>query len=225
MIITYEIKEEILDFKKKTDGFLDEMYSIQVQFGSIGRQIGEWFSKDKEKVENYLQTLWEDKMFTEEDINQLVNTHIYEALVDLNHASSKMLEEISVSAYEDNIQKQEEFRLRLVKGLEESKKFDFYNLETTRGMLKDSSKLLATSIGAGFVVDIALSTTLGGTAAGSGVLAGPTTFGISIAVGFLIEWVIKNNSLENAKKEIHTVIEDLSINVADKVQEILSNDF
>src|SRR6056297_1874417 len=45
-VLTHEIKEEIREYKENTDGFLDEMYSIRVQFGSIGRQIGEWFTKD-----------------------------------------------------------------------------------------------------------------------------------------------------------------------------------
>jgi len=217
VVLRREIRDEIHAYRDNTDDFIAELYSYKVKFASMGRKIEEWFSKDKKKVERYLVSIWEKTMFTQMDINNIVNRRLYEALDDLNEKASRLLDEVSAQIYEDSMKTQEEIRNLLLAELDESNAFKIIETKSLRKMLKNSSLSMGAAVGSFLAVDIAVGSAAGGTAMASGFAGGAATCGISVLAGFLVEWGLSKFNEGKAKEKIYERIEELAEDVSSEV--------
>ena len=212
------IADNIRAYKNNIDPFLNRILRIDTMFVSGWNGFMEWFSDDKEKVERYLIEIWGETMFSDEDIDFIIDTEIEQAIFDMQLYTGELIKKASVILFEKSEKTMEEIEEQL--NVEINKDDEFVDFDM-RGLKLTASLPLSNLIFSGIAGNVLTKLVTKGVGAVVGktgaAVSSTATFGVGLLVGFALDQAIdswqKHEFRKNLEQTIDTMADSISENV------------
>lgn len=229
ILLKNNISDNIKKYRDNIDQFIDTATGLKTMFISGWNGFMEWFSSDKEKVERFLYEVWAETMFSDEDINMIVDYEIENAIYDIQIYVGKLINQSSASLFEENEKSLEEIEETLTEKLNEKKEFLDIKIEKLKMMASlplvnfiasEIASVLATKL-----IVKGVSSTIAKAGSNAVKSSGKYTYGIGIVVGLLLDTSIDKWQKDTFKKEMEEKVDLLAKSISENIYDSIISEF